>query len=83
MSNVERSKCSGGCPEMRSPARVPKWRSAHSTNATTLACSIITPFGAPVEPEVNKRWARSGLAAAGVWAGNDARSSRANTDANR
>ena len=60
MSNVERSKCSGGCPETRSPARVPKWRSAHSTNATTFACSIITPFGTPVEPEVNSSLPRIG-----------------------
>ena len=63
MSNVERSKCSGGWPEMRSDGRVPKYRVAHSTNAITFACVITTPFGAPVEPEVNRRWARSSRAA--------------------
>ena len=46
---------------------------------------IITPFGTPVEPDVNSRWARSGAGPerTGASAGSDARSSRAKAEANR
>ena len=76
MSNVDRSKCSGGCPEIRSPGFAPKWRSAQSTNASTVSWVIITPLGAPVEPDVKSRWARSAGAAPGASAGAASRSAR-------
>src|SRR5438093_12457561 len=53
-SNVERSKCSGGWPEMRSVGPRLKYRLAHSTKWITLRCGITTPFGVPVDPEVKR-----------------------------
>ncbi len=57
MSKVDRSKCNGGWPEIRSLARGWKCALVQSRNAVTLRCSITTPFGTPVEPEVNRMWA--------------------------
>src|SRR5437773_828481 len=54
ISKVERSKWSGECPDSRSDAVMEKYRHAHSTNAITLAWLITTPFGVPVDPDVNR-----------------------------
>src|SRR5256886_16739654 len=82
MSNVDRSKCSGGCPEIRSVGAVPKYGTAHSTKRRTLACVITTPLGMPVEPDVNRMWAGScgPFALAGSVAGYVGRSASENRD---
>src|SRR5438046_10415254 len=78
MSNVERSKCKGGCWEVRSDGAVPKYLFAHRRKCATLAWVIITPLGIPVEPDVNRMCATSSsvLAQAGGVAGQSGRSYR-------
>src|SRR5665213_38589 len=63
MPNVERSKCSGGWPELRSSEFIPKYASAHLTKCITFACVITTPFGVPLDPEVNRMCAAASGAA--------------------
>src|SRR5437667_2632947 len=58
-SKVERSKCSGACPDVRSNGPSPKWRTAHSMKHVTFACVITTPLGIPVDPDVNRMCAGS------------------------
>src|SRR5438034_7164512 len=38
-SKVERSKCSGACPDVRSSGPSPNWRTAHSMKHVTFARS--------------------------------------------
>src|SRR5450432_2123909 len=59
MSNVDRSKCSGGWHEMRSDGEGRKQRAAHSRNDMILEWVITTPLGTPVDPDVNRIWAAS------------------------
>src|SRR2546427_1657775 len=73
-SNVDRSKCIGGCHETRSDGRVQKYAPAHRRNARTLSWVITTPLGTPVDPDVNKMCAaasgpfcRSGGATPYAW----------------
>src|SRR5512147_1537349 len=58
-SKVDTSKRSGEWFEMRSSLVMPKYFRAHETKRATDSWVIITPFGMPVEPEVNNRCARS------------------------
>src|SRR6185369_6922425 len=51
-SNAARSKFSDVAKTVRSSAIEGNTVRAHVTNATILRCSIATPLGAPVEPEV-------------------------------
>ena len=53
--------------EARTPASSSREKvdTPQSTNAATDRCSIITPFGLPVEPEVYMTYARSFRAGAG------------------
>src|SRR5258707_8901948 len=83
MSNVERSKCNGGCWEMRSDGAISKYLPAHLRNCTTLAWVIITPLGSPVDPDVNRTCATSPsvLAHAGGVAGYTARARQVNAGA--
>src|SRR5262245_2207883 len=59
ISNCERSKCSGGWPELRSALAIPKYFTAHETKCCTLACVMGTPLGSPVEPDVKRMCAGS------------------------
>src|SRR5437879_12065928 len=59
MSNVARSKCSGGCHEMRSSGAVPKYARAQRTKWSTFPWVMTTPLGTPVEPDVKSRCAGS------------------------
>src|SRR5258706_1714863 len=59
ISNVDKSKCSGGWHEMRSDAAMPKYRIAHFKKCITLEWVITTPFGVPVDPDVNRMCAPS------------------------
>src|SRR5829696_6741028 len=61
MSNVDRSKCSGGWPDTRSEADIWKYPVAHCTKLITLACVMTTPLGVPVDPEVNRMCAGASL----------------------
>src|SRR5262245_41401822 len=54
-SKTDRSKCSGGCPEILSEALIPKYAIAQSTKWATFEWVMTTPFGSPVDPEVNRR----------------------------
>src|SRR5215813_1533762 len=59
MSKVERSKCSGEWPELRSDEWMPKYGVAQSRKLSTFSWVITTPFGTPVEPDVNRICAAS------------------------
>src|SRR5207245_9778590 len=59
MSNVARSKCSGGCHEMRSSGAVPKYARAQRTKWSTFPWVMTTPVGRPVGPDVKSRCAGS------------------------
>src|SRR5579883_85728 len=54
MSKVDKSKCSGGWPEIRSSGRISKYSTAQFTKWITFEWVITTPFGVPVDPEVNR-----------------------------
>src|SRR5579885_1374948 len=58
-SRNDRSNVSGGCAELRSSEAMPKYRTAHSMNVMTFSWEITTPFGVPVDPEVNRICAAS------------------------
>ena len=69
MSNVERSKCSGGCPEMRSPARGPEVAQRpldeHHHVGVLDHHALRRPGGARGEQKVrrvaSRAWARRGF----------------------
>src|SRR3984885_15489193 len=52
MSKTDRSKCSGAGLQTRSSSPRSVQAAAHSTKVSEARCEIITPFGAPVDPEV-------------------------------
>src|ERR1035441_8864654 len=58
-SNVERSNPSGEGQAMRSAGAMPNSVADQRTNAATARCESTTPFGRPVEPEVNRITAAS------------------------
>src|SRR6516162_2818298 len=63
ISNTDRSKHMD--VENKTPANSSDWNAlrAQCTNVAALQCSMATPFGLPVEPEVNRTYAKlSGLA---------------------
>src|SRR2546427_1972582 len=59
ISKTDKSKCKGGCPEIRSDALIPKYWVAQSTKWITLEWVMTTPLGVPVEPEVKRMYAGS------------------------
>src|SRR5271165_1552338 len=52
ISNTERSKQIEVEASVPANSRGEKTDRAHSSNTTTLRCSIATPFGRPVDPDV-------------------------------
>src|ERR1019366_5130251 len=63
-SNVERSNPSGEGQAMRSAGAMPNSAAVQRTNAATARCDSTTPFGRPVEPDVNRITAASSVAQA-------------------
>ena len=51
-SKTDRSKCSGAGLQTRSWSVSRAAAAAHSTNVSELRWEIMTPFGAPVDPDV-------------------------------
>src|ERR1700743_1302996 len=52
MSKTDRSKCSGAGLQTRSCSLRAVQATAHSTKVSEARCEIITPLGAPVDPDV-------------------------------
>ena len=76
MSNTDRSKVRSNICDRRSSGPIAYRSTAASTNARTLRCVTITPFGVPVLPDVKSRYASASgstatdsSAAAGTMAG--------------